>query len=161
MPCYTEWDAYLDKASDEYASKKAEMEAKLKAVRHIVDYYYGVAGLRVPPARHSGRQTWQEMAHREFLIDPHHLPGAAEDGIVKSIAHHCACDGIDFLLLYDLVSLLDVGNVHDAGYARVLLTCADELRANREAYRPVMGTEGEGASEPHRRSPELDPKRLP
>ena len=55
MPCYTEWDAYLEKGSKEYETKKAELEAKLKAVRHIVDYYYGSAGLSVPPARWSGK----------------------------------------------------------------------------------------------------------
>jgi len=66
MPCYTEWDAYLAKGSERYAEARAKLEAKLKAVKHIVDYYHGVAQLRAPPAKHSGQPTWMEMAHDEF-----------------------------------------------------------------------------------------------
>lgn len=36
MPCYTEWNACLDKDSEEYRSNKAECEAKLKTIKHIL-----------------------------------------------------------------------------------------------------------------------------
>lgn len=157
MPCYTEWDAYLKKGSHEYEAKKAELEAKLKAVKHIVDYYYGIEGLRIPPAKHSGERTWLEMAHQEFEFDASALDGRKEELIIKNIAHHCACDGIHFMLIYDLVSLLDVQDSYEAGYARIMMACANEIRANKYQYEPHAV---QMDSEKPKRS-QLDPKRLP
>ena len=128
MPCYTEWDAYLEEGSKEYADTRARLEAKLKAVRHIVDYYYGSAGLSVPPARWSGSQAFMQLAHNEFSIDDAALDGRDEQPILEAITHHCACDEIHFTLLYDLVSLLDLKNAEDAGYARVMMHSANILR---------------------------------
>ena len=134
MPCYTQWDAYLNKESDEYKSKKSELHAKLKAIKHIADYYYGAEDLHVPPARHSGQRTWTEMGHLQFEIDPASLAGKDENKIIENIAHHCACDGINFTLLYDLTSLIDHSDSQDCGYARTLLACANEMRANKYKY---------------------------
>ena len=137
MPCYTEWDAYLDKGSQKYKAKKAELEAKLKSVRHIVDYYYGVEGLQVPPAKYSGQQTWIERAEAEFKVDNSDLLVRNEEQIVKNIAHHCCCDGIHFTLIYDLVSLLDIHDKDEAGYARIMMTCANQIRANKYQCDPI------------------------
>lgn len=134
MPCYSEWDAYLGKGSKEYEDKKKELKTKLKAVKHIIDYYYGVERIYVPCAKYSGERTWQELAHREFSIDGDSLGEADEWQIIKKIAHHCSCDGINFTLLYDLVSLLNHRDPFEAGYVRVLLTCANEIRANKSSY---------------------------
>lgn len=134
MPCYTEWDTYLDKGSPEYEAKKAEMEAKLKAVKHIVDYYYGIERLRVPPARHSGKKTWGEMAHREFEFDPGELRGKNEESILRNIARHCSCDGIHYVVIYDLVTFLNIHDPVDAGYARIVMICANDMRANGHQY---------------------------
>jgi len=139
MPCYTEWDAYLDKDSPQYQDARARLEAKLKAVRHIVDYYYAVEGLEVPPARHSGEPTWIEQAHHSFSIEEERLGDVDEASIIERIAHHCACDGIELTLLYDLVTLLDLRNPLEAGYARVLMTCANEMRADRRRFHPATG----------------------
>jgi hypothetical protein len=129
MGCYTEWDAYLDKGSQEYETKKTELDAKLEAVKHIVNYYYGVEGLRVPPASHSGEKAFLEMAHLEFEVDEEDLDGKDEDQIVTNIGRHCTCDGIDFKLIYDLVSLLNIQDNNEAGYARIMMTIANEIRA--------------------------------
>ena len=137
MPCYTEWNAYLDKGSQEYKTKEAELNAKLKSVKHILDYYYGVRRLRVPPATHSGEQAWLEMAHQQFEVEKTELHGVDEEHIIKNIAHHISCDGIHFTLIYDLVSLLDIQNTNEAGYARVMMTCANEIRANKHQYEPI------------------------
>lgn len=137
MPCYTGWDAYLEKGSKEYADKKAELQAKLQAVKHILDYYYGIEERRVPHATHSGERTWLEMAHQQFTSDVSDLQEAEEKEIIKKISHHCSCDGIHFTLLYDLVSLLDIKKPDDAGYARVMMACANELRANDRNYNPI------------------------
>lgn len=134
MPCYTEWDAYLKKGSHEYETKKAELESKLKAVKHIVDYYYGIEGYRVPSARPLGGRAWLEKAHREFEVDVSILGESNEEVIVKNIARHCACDGIHFTLIYDLVSLLNVQDNNEAGYARIMMACANEIRANKYQY---------------------------
>ena len=44
MACYTEWDAYLEKGTKEYSEKENELRAKLKAIKHVIKYYYGVEG---------------------------------------------------------------------------------------------------------------------
>ena len=132
MPCLLECDAYLNKGSQEYENKKVELETKLKAVKHIVDYYYGVERLRVPLAKPSGQQTWLGMAQLRFKVDKSALCGGNEDRILKNIAHHCSCDGIHFTLIEDLVSLLDIHDHQEAGYARILMVCANELRVNMQ-----------------------------
>ena len=133
MPCYTEWNAYLSEGTPEYASTKAKLEAKLKAVKHIVDYYFGVDHLRVSPARYSGEDSWT-LDHREFETDDIDSPPATEGRIIKCIAYHCSCDRIHFTTLYDLVSLLDIHDPAEAGYARIMLACAHEIRANKGHY---------------------------
>jgi hypothetical protein len=134
MPCYTEWNAYLNEGTPEYASTKAELEAKLKAVKHIVDYYFEVDHLRVPPARYSGEESCIPMDHREFETDDTDSPLDTEVRIIRSIAYHCSCDRIHFTLLYDLVSLLDIHDPGEAGYARIMLACAHEIRAHKGQY---------------------------
>ena len=157
MPCYTEWDAYLDKGSEKYEARKVGLEARLQAVKHIADYYYGIEGLHVSPARHSGQQAHIEMAHLEFGFDKNDLRGRNEEDILKSIAHHCSCDEIHFTILYDLVTLLDLHNKHEAGYARIIMSCANEIRANMHQYRhAAKQSKSEGVE-----SKRLDPKRFP
>jgi len=149
--------APVNKGSHEYETKKTELEAKLKAVKHIVDYYYGIEGLRIPPAKHPGERTWLEMAHQEFEFDASALDGRNEESIIKNIAHHCACDGIHFTLIYDLVSLFNPGDNNEAGYARIMMACANEIRANKYQYEPhAVQTDSQGP-----KSSLLDPKRLP
>lgn len=154
MPCYTERDAYLDKGSIAYRTEKAKLEAKLKSVRHIVDYYYGVAGLRVPPARHSGSPVFLEMAHLEFKIDGGDVHGVDEKQILESITHHFSCDGHYFTLLYDPVSFLNLHDREDAGYARVMMICASKLRGDSGRYQPISRDPETGTGrpdQPHRR----------
>ena len=154
MPCYTEWDAYLDKGSGAYRTEKAQLEAKLKAVMHIVDYYYGVERLRVPPVRHSGSPVFLEMDHLEFEIDSGAMHGMDEKRIFENISHHFSCDGIGFTLLYDLVSLLNLHDKEDAGYARVMMICASKLRGDSDRYQPTSREPETGTGrpdQPHRR----------
>lgn len=134
MPCYIEWDAYLSEGTPEYASTKAKLEAKLKAVKHIVDYYFGVEHLRVPPARYFGKGNYSPRDPREFEAGDTNSPLDTEGRIVRSIAYHCSCDRIRFTLLYDVVSLLDIRDPAEAGYARIMLACAYEMRANKGQY---------------------------
>ena len=134
MPCYTQWDAYLDKDSNEYRAAKAKLRAKLKAVQHVIDYYYRVSGLTVPRAKHSQQQTWMEMAHHGFECDEVGDLKRKEEQIIKSVAHHCSCDGIHFTLLYNLVTLLDIQDGQQGGYARAILAVANEIRSNKAMY---------------------------
>lgn len=132
MPCYTRWDACLPEGSDEYAAKRDEMEAKLKAVLHIVDYYYGASGWQAPPASFSassGMDLFHPFAHDHFRVEGVEAPGVDEEqGILDSIVQHFCCDEINSGTLYDLVSLLDLKDPAQAGYARVILLCAIAMR---------------------------------
>jgi hypothetical protein len=74
------------------------------------------------------------MAHSEFLHQMNDSELRREQKIIESIAHHCSCDGIRFTRLYDLVTLLDIHDEKQGGYARVIMACANEIRANKAAY---------------------------
>jgi len=134
MPCYTEWDAHLDKGSEKSRTAKAKLEAKLKAVQHIVDYYYRFHGRSVPKAKHSGNRTFIELADQAFEADAEDSDGANDEEIIERITQHCACDGIHFTTLYDLVSLLDLKDAQQCGYAWVMLTCANAIRRHTWRY---------------------------
>jgi hypothetical protein len=114
-PCYTEWDAYLDKGSPKYRAAKAKLEAKLKAVQHIVDYYYRFHRRTVPKAKHAGNRTFIELADQAFEVDAGDSGGPDDDEFIERITQHCACDGIRFTTLYDLVSLLDLKDAQQCG----------------------------------------------
>lgn len=121
----------------EYETAKSRLEAKLKAVRHVVDYYYEVEGLRVSPATYLDERMHLEQAHSQFYINESDLRGKDENIVIKNIAHHLSCDGVRFTKIYDLVSLLNIHNKNEAGYARILMTCANEIRANKFEYEGV------------------------
>ena len=129
MPCYNEWDAYLEKGSKEYESRKAELEAKLKAVRHIIDYYYRVNRKPIPSVDFSGAEKVSGESVRGYFAfqDVSDSP-PEEKPVLEAIMHHFACDQIHFTTLYDLVSLLDVKDPEEGGYARVMMLCANALR---------------------------------
>lgn len=129
MGCYTEWDAYLEKGSKAYKEKEDELKAKLKAVKHIVDYYYSLKGLVVPHATHSGKSSWIETAENEFSVNSKEVDDLNEVKTIDSITHHVMCDQIHFTTLYDICTLLNLDVPEDARYARVIMKCANIVRA--------------------------------
>ena len=127
MPCYSEWDAYLTKGTNEYEEAKTKLEAKLKSVKHIIDYYYNTKGFLVPEAKHSGKKAmFIEQVHEEFESSSPYLNN--ETPIIEAIAHHCICDGIHFTDMYDLATLLEMKDAKEAGYARVIYSVANGIR---------------------------------
>lgn len=133
MPCYSAWDEYLTPGTPEYQAARAALEAKLRAVRHAVDYYYGVHSFDVPPARYSADHIFIETAAENFQAQ-REVP--EEHKIIEQLTHHLACDGVHFTELYDFVSILDSSDPAAAGYARVLMRCAHQLRAHPSDYQP-------------------------
>ena len=123
MPWYSQWDDYLDKKSADYARAKSKVEAKLLAVKHIVDYYYCAAKLELPTVVGTAPA---------FLKDAN--PSAKETHVLKMIAHHCTCDGIDFCTLYDVTTLLSKTRKKDRAYTRIILVCANEIRGYPEQF---------------------------
>lgn len=123
MPCYNEWYAYLEPGSPEYLKAKAEVAAQLKALQYVADYYYLAASLALPEA--SMAEDEGGVGGDEFRIEQ---PSQEEDEVLDRLTHHLACDGVHCTTIYDAVSLLDTEIPEQAGYARVLLTCAFRLR---------------------------------
>lgn len=127
MPCYTEWDAYLEPGTEAYDRRRRELEAKLRAVRHAIDYYYSAAGANVPRASFHRRMAgFIETAEHAFR-EHEEPPGEAE--ILDRISHHLSCDEVHFTTLYDLATLLDPEDSGQAGYVRVILACANWMRS--------------------------------
>jgi hypothetical protein len=114
MPCISMWYEYLKRGTPEYEAARAAVEAKLRALRHAIDYYYGVARAAVPRADH-------ELSPIDLV--------EGEEEILDRIKHHLACDGVHCQVLYNAASLLDRYVPEEAGYARVLLDCALTARA--------------------------------
>jgi len=126
MPCYNQWDAYLEPGSEKYKSKRKELNAKLEAVKHIVEFYYKSHGLFVPPASFRGIGVDMGRGHEDFEC----VEGVGpEEEIFEEITKHFACDEIHFTEIYDLVSLMNLKDETEAGFARVMLHCANKLRS--------------------------------
>ncbi len=124
MPCYTEWDAFLKPGSPEYSKARAEVAAKLQALQHAVDYYYRAADLALPEAF----PTTDDDDSLEDEIRSIENSSPEKNEVLDRLTHHLACDDVHCTTIYDAVSLLDTDLPRQAGYARVLLTCAFRLR---------------------------------
>lgn len=127
MPCYTAWNEHLDEGSPDYERTRAELEAKLRSVKHVVDYYYRAFRVRLPKARLIDDEQGLEAP---WSFAPERYP-RNEKRVLDRIYHHLCCDEVHFTTLYDLVSLMDVHDAVEAGYARVLLECAARMRTER------------------------------
>lgn len=117
MPCHQRWDEYLVPGSAAYVEARAEVAAKLEALKHAVDYYYRAAALALPeayPTADVGGSSGDEFR----IENPNH----EEAEVLDRLTHHLACDGVHCTTIYDAVSLLDAQNPGQAGYARVLPT---------------------------------------
>lgn len=124
MPCYTAWNDYLALGTPEYLSAEERVRGQLKAVEHIVDYYYAAFEHSLPNLP-SG-----------LSIDPFRQPKSArETRIREMICHHFACDGIDFCTLYDVCSLLNTEVERQRAYTAIILPCANLLRSEGSKYR--------------------------
>ena len=124
MPCYTAWNEFLDPDTPEYLQAREHVRARLKAVEHIVDYYYAAFG-----------QPMTDLPNG-VSVDPFRQPRSTkETSIREMICHHFACHGIDFCTLYDVCSLLDVDDSRERAYSAVILPCATLLRSEGTKYR--------------------------
>ena len=112
MPCYQAWFEHLTKGTPEYAEARRNVEIRLAAVKHIIDYYYQAYGHPLPalPENTVINECRQPRSRREFELR-------------KIICHHFLCDGINVTHLYDVASILD-----DSKYLAVVLPCANLIR---------------------------------
>lgn len=131
MPCYSAWNDYLEPGTPQFEQAKAVVVAKLKAVRHIIDYYYQSQGLPLP-----------ELAEGT-IIDSHRQPRSPRElALREMICHHFCCDGLDFCALYDVASLLSPQVASERAYLAVVLPCASLMRMDKERYVPAKRAEG-------------------
>ena len=127
MPCYSAWNDYLKVGTAQYRKARNQVEAKLLAVQHIVNYYYGAAQIPLPCVMQGERP------------DPFAAPPSeAEAKLQELIAHHFACDGIDFCQLYDVLSLLSDETADERAHASVIGRSATLMRSDPDLYRVVL-----------------------
>lgn len=123
MPCYSAWYEYLKEGTPAYRRAKSEVVAKLQAVKHIVDYYYRAAAMEMPRLPVGSR------------IDPFKSAKSAKERKLRElIAHHFACDGINFIVLYDVCSLLDDRLEADLAYKAIIGNCATTMRQRTNEF---------------------------
>ena len=123
MSCYTAWNEYLKPGTPEYSTAENRVCAKLKAVQHIVDYYYEAFNQRFP------REEVEEGAS-----PPYEPASPREKRLLEIVFHHFACDGIHFTTLYDVCSVLNCKK-GERGYKAIISYCANLMRAQRNQYR--------------------------
>ncbi len=129
MPCYNAWNDYLTPETPEYAQAEAEIRAKLKAMIHIVDYYYRAFGYPLP-----------QIPNRTE-IDPFRQPKSKKEAAIREmICHHFACDEVHFCTLYDVCSLLDADLPQERSYLAVILPSANLMRANIDKFADAIGS---------------------
>lgn len=136
MPCYTAWNSYLTPNTPEYLLAEEMLRAKLKAIRHIIDYYYRANSIPLPslPSGTIVDPCRQPRSHRELAVR-------------EAICHHYACDEIDFCTLYDAASLLDSNDKEGLAYLAVILPCATQMRTQPEKFNPYRSTINEAVDE--------------
>lgn len=124
MPCYTAWNEFLTPDTPEYLQAEERVQAQLKAVRHIVDYYYTAFAHPMPDLPD------------DVSIDSSRQPRSKKEiSIREAICHHFACDEIDFCTLYDVCSLLESRDRHQRTYLAVILPCATLMRVHGAKFR--------------------------
>jgi hypothetical protein len=123
MPCYTPWYGYSHPGSPEFARALKAVHAKLRAVKHVVDYYYEAYGLSLPSLPDGAE------------IDPMRQPRAPSEYRVREmICHHLACDGIDFMGLFDVASVLDDADKGDRAYLAVIRPCSMLMKQHTDKF---------------------------
>jgi hypothetical protein len=125
MPCYTAWNDYLQPNTPEYLNAEREVRAKLRAVQHIVDYYYTAFSHALP------------QVPKSVQIDCTRQPRARrEQKIREMLCHHFACDEVHFTTLYDVCTLLDAHDDKDRAYLAVIEPCAFLMRSEYRRFHP-------------------------
>lgn len=105
--------------------------AKLRAVTHIIDYYYKSHGLQLPKLADG------------TMVDSHRQPRSPRElALREMICHHFSCDGLDFCSLYDVASLLSPQIATEKAYLAVVLPCATLMRMQKERFVPTRVAEG-------------------
>jgi hypothetical protein len=124
MPCYTAWNQSLTPGTPKYLQAEEQVREKLKAVMHIVDYYYKAFEYSMPDLPDG------------VSIDSMRQPRSEKEMSVREmICYHFACDGISFLTLYDVCSLLESQDKLQRPYLAIILPCAYLMRASRNKFR--------------------------
>ncbi|MGQ2923453.1 hypothetical protein INQ48_35040 (plasmid) [Variovorax paradoxus] len=130
MPCYSPWNEYLELGTPQFEQAKAVVVAKLRAVTHIIDYYYQSHGLQLPALAEG------------TVIDSHRQPRSLREFALREmICHHFSCDGVDFCSLYDVASLLSPQVEKERAYLAVVLPCATLMRTHKERFAPSRRAE--------------------
>ena len=122
MGCYSRWDTYLDPDSPEYEVALSELGAKFIAMKHVVDYYFAEARMKLPLVEYEG----SESNYR--LVEPLKTEASLMP-VIDAIAHHLSCDGADGSTLFDVDSTLNKDDSEICSYGYVLTRCAVLLRS--------------------------------
>ena len=126
MPCFSSGPAPGTKAYDEWLPK---VSRQLDSFIHVVDYYYGKAGLPVPlptdPDHARDYPRAEELALNEAPpVDPRE-----NARVLHQILLHLDCDDVDMFELHDIRLLLrndPASNGHR--YAAVLYHCFSSMQ---------------------------------
>ena len=123
MPCYTAWYEYVNPGTPEFAQAQKVVEAKLRAITHVINYYYASTGLTLP------------VLPDGVPINPMRQPRSRKEyGLREMICHHLACDGVDFITLFDVASLLDERQADQRSYLAVIRPCSMLMKANQNKF---------------------------
>ena len=109
MPCFTDWFDYFVQGTPEWTKAERKARAKLKSIKHIIDYYYESNAYSLPdlPAGTRIDMNRQPKNHRERQIR-------------NLICHHFLCDGVGPQTLRDVAYLLDERADLDRSYLAVI-----------------------------------------
>ncbi len=129
MPCYTAWYEHVTPGTPDFVRAMQAVQAQLRAITHIIDYYYTAFGLSLP------------VLPDGVPVDPMRQPRATKEYVLReTICHHFACDGVDFMTLFDVATLLDESDKGQRSYLAVIRPCSMLMKQYQDrfvvAYRP-------------------------
>lgn len=141
MPCYVAWYEYVTSGTSEFAEALQAVQGKLRAIMHVIDYYYAAAGLSLPDLPVG------------VPVNPFRHPRSPKEyGVREMICHHLACDGVDFMTLFDVASLLDERKTDQKAYLSVIRPCSMLMKQHQNkfvvAYNNMAGSDGAAAEKP-------------
>ena len=105
MPCFTNGPEPGTKEYDEWLPTA---EGRLASFVHVVDYYFGKAGMSVPYPAAVDRETlqaWDNPLER-YLKPVEPASWSKINVVVRQVLLHLDCDGIDEFHLNDISNLI-------------------------------------------------------
>lgn len=117
MPCFSDWYDGLEPGTPEWNKAEKKARAKLRSIKHIVDYYYATNDYLKPNLPNGTRIDFKRQPKSE-----------RERHIRNLICHHFECDDVGPQTLRDVAYLLDEEIPEDRAYLAVIMPCYFLLR---------------------------------